>query len=167
MKKFIQDLNRVEGSFIRKILQANFWIILNYRIGNFFYYKNMFIVSKIFWLINKILYKVDIDPGAKLAGGLRFVHPMCIVIGREVISEGELTIYQGVTLGGSINKTKKHKNILLKQPYLLDKVIIYTSAVVIGPILIGENSLIGANATITKDIPDNSIGFANNIIKSK
>ncbi|WP_026810897.1 serine O-acetyltransferase [Arenibacter latericius] len=165
VKRFRLDLNRLEGSLFSKMLNISFWIILNYRISNLFYYNNMFVISKIFWMINRIVFTVDIDPGAKLAGGLKLVHPMCIVVGREVVSKGKLTLYQSTTLGGSNNKETFHDDILVKQPYIYDNVIIYTASVVIGPIIIQENAIISANSTITKNVPKNATMYGVN--KSK
>ncbi len=165
MKAFKKDIARIEGRFLRKILNISFWIILNYRISNFFYYKNLFVISKVFWFINRIVFTVDIDPGAKLAGGLKLIHPMCIVVGREVNSLGRLTLYQSTTLGGSNNQEEIHNGILIRQPYIYDNVVIYTSSVVIGPIVIGENSIISTNSTVTKDVTGNSVVFGVNKIK--
>lgn len=166
MKAFRSDINRLDGGWSRKLLNISFWIILNYRISNFFYYKNLFFISKCFWVFNRIVFTVDIDPGAKLAGGLKLVHPMCIVIGREVNSLGSLTLYQSTTLGGSNFKEAIHNGITIKQPYIYDNVIIYTAAVVIGPIIIGENSVISTSSTITKNVPANSIVFGVNKVKT-
>lgn len=165
MKAFRKDINRLNGGWGRKLLNISFWIILNYRISNFFYYKKLFIISKFFWLFNRIVFTVDIDPGAKLAGGLRLVHPMCIVVGREVNSLGRLTLYQSTTLGGSNFKEAIHNGMIIKQPYIYDNVIIYTAAVIIGPIIIGKNSVISTNSTITKNVPENSVMFGVNKVK--
>lgn len=166
MSAFRQDISRLDGGWGRKLLNISFWIILNYRISNFFYYKNLFFISKFFWLVNRIIFTVDIDPGAKLAGGLKLIHPMCIVVGREVNSRGRLTLYQSTTLGGSNFKEAIHNGITIKQPYIYDNVIIYTASVVIGPIIIGANSVISTNSTITKNVPDNSIMFGVNNVKN-
>lgn len=165
-KNLNKDLARLDGNSIKKMLNISVWILITYRISNFFYYHNLFIISKLFWLINRLVFTVDIDPGAKLKGGLKLVHPMCIVVGREVESEGALTLYQGTTLGGSNNKVQNYNGKTVKQPYLKDNVIIYSSATVVGPLVIGENSIVAAGATLTKDLPDNSVAYAFNKIKS-
>lgn len=165
-KNLNRDLARLEGSCIKKMLNISVWILIVYRISNFFYYHNLFIISKIFWLINRLLFTVDIDPGAKLKGGLKLVHPMCIVIGREVESEGILTLYQGTTLGGSNNKEQNYKGKIIEQPYLKNNVTVYSSATVVGPLILGENSIVAAGATLTKNLPDNNVAYAFNQIKS-
>lgn len=167
MGAFKQDINRIEGGKLRKMLNISFWILLNYRISNFFFYKNLFVISKIFWLTNRIVFTVDIDPGAKLAGGLKLIHPMCIVVGREVTSLGRLTLYQSTTLGGSNNQESKQEGIIIRQPYIYDNVVIYTSSVVLGPIVIGANSIIAASSTVTKNVPKNSLAYGVNRHKVK
>jgi serine O-acetyltransferase len=167
MKTFKKDIQRIEGGVFRKMLNISFWIILNFRISNFFYRNGFFIISKFFWLANRIVFTVDIDPGANLAGGLKLTHPMCIVVGREVISLGNLTLYQSTTLGGSNNQEVIYNGKTVKQPYIYTNVIIYTSSVVIGPLIIGENSTVATNSTITKNVPENSIAYGVNKIKNK
>ena len=167
LKKLRKDYARLEGGVARKIMNIGLWILLLYRISNFFYYNRLFLISKIVWMFNRLLFTVDIDPGAKLAGGVKLVHPMCIVIGREVESEGYLTIYQGTTLGGSNNREYNYKGKTIKQPYILNNVVIYTSSVIIGPLVLGENSTVAANATLSKNLPENSIAFGFNQIKNK
>lgn len=165
IKAFKEDISRIDGGFFRKILNISFWIVLNYRISNYFYYKNLFVVSKVFWLINRLLFTVDIDPGAKLAGGLKLIHPMCIVVGREVNSLGRLTLYQSTTLGGSNNQEVVYKGHIIRQPYIYENVIVYSSSVVIGAIVIGKNSVIAAHSTITKNVSDNVVAFGANQYK--
>jgi serine O-acetyltransferase len=167
MKTFKRDIQRIEGGIFRKMLNISFWIILNFRISNFFYINGFFIISKFFWLTNRIIFTVDIDPGADLAGGLKLTHPMCIVVGREVISLGKLTLYQSTTLGGSDNKEVVHNGRIVRQPYIYPGVIIYSASVVIGPLIIGENSTIAANSTITKNVPKDSIAYGVNTVKPK
>tara|TARA_R110002049_G_scaffold293010_2_gene477817 strand:- start:7689 stop:8195 length:507 start_codon:yes stop_codon:yes gene_type:complete len=167
MRTFKEDIKRIDGGVFRKMLNISFWIIFNFRISCFFYKNGFFIISKFFWLVNRIVFTVDIDPGADLAGGLKLIHPMCIVVGREVTSLGNLTLYQSTTLGGSNDQEIMYKGKIVRQPYIYKDVIIYTSSVVIGPLIIGANSTIATNSTITKNVPENSIAFGVNSIKLK
>ena len=151
---------------IKVFLDINIYMVLLYRISHFFFKNHIFIIAKIFWLLNRLLFCIDIDPGAKLGPGLRLVHPMSIVVGRDVVSESDLVIYQNVTIGGSANKTSVHNNEIIKQPYFKKNVIIYASSVVIGPIVIGENVIIAANSTVFKDVEDEKLVFGINQIKN-
>lgn len=168
---FIRDIELYKkaknSNSLKVFLDINIYMVLLYRISNFFYRYHIFIIAKIFWLLNRLLFCIDIDPGAKLGPGLRLVHPMSIVIGRDVISEGDLIVYQNVTIGGSNNKTSKYNDFVIKQPYFKKNVVLYASSVVIGPIIIGENSIIAANATISKNVADNSVAFGFNKSKLK
>lgn len=78
-----------------------FHCICLYRFSQFFYSIHLDVISKIIWYINRLLFHVDIDYRADLAGGIRLVHGLGTVIGHETKSLGNLTIYQGVTIGGN------------------------------------------------------------------
>lgn len=169
MKSFKRDIQLYKiskkQSTLRLFLDINIWIVLNYRVSNYFYKKNLFFISKIFWLINRILFSIDIDPGAKLGPGLRLVHPIGIVIGRNVFSERDLSVYQNVTIGGSNEKKRLYNDQTIEQPYFGEGVKVYASAVVIGPVVVGNNSIIAANSTIFKDIDQNMLAYATNKTK--
>ena len=90
---------------------------------------------------------IEIHPGAKIGRGLFMDHGMGIVIGETAEVGDNVTIYHGVTLGGTgKDKGKRH-------PTVGDNVIIGSGAKVLGPINIGNNSKIGANAVVVKDVP--------------
>ncbi len=90
---------------------------------------------------------VDIHPAARIAGGFFIDHGTGVVVGETCEIDEDVTIYQGVTLGGvSIKREKRH-------PTLRRNVVVGTGAKVLGPITIGENSRIGANSVVVKDVP--------------
>ena len=110
-------------------------------------------MGKIIWYINRLLFHVDIDYKADLAGGFVLIHGLGTVIGGSVRSEGRMIIYQGVTIGGNNGKTRNLENgKTLYQPLLKDNVTIYTNACVFGPVIINENTIIKAGSMITHDI---------------
>ncbi|EWH14542.1 serine acetyltransferase [Cellulophaga geojensis KL-A] len=170
MRSFKRDIQLYKigkkTSTLRVFLDINIWIVLVYRFSNFFYNKNLFFISKIFWLFNRIIFSIDIDPGASLGPGLKLVHPIGIVIGRDVFSEGDLFVYQNVTIGGSDNKLRYYNGKKIEQPYFHKNVKIYSSSVVIGPIVVGNNSVIAANSTIFKDISANTMAYSVNMFKA-
>ena len=94
---------------------------------------------------------IEIHPGATIGEKLFIDHGMGVVIGETAEVGNNVTIYHGVTLGG-IGGDKGSK----RHPTVKDNVIIGTGAKILGPITIGENSKIGANAVVLKDVPPNS-----------
>jgi serine O-acetyltransferase len=105
------------------------------------------------WLsqIGRWLTGVEIHPGAKLGPGFFIDHGMGVVIGETAEIGTDVTIYHGVTLGGtSLNKGKRH-------PTLGDRVVVGAGAKILGAIEIGDDSRIGANAVVVKSVPANSV----------
>ncbi len=104
---------------------------------------------------------IEIHPGAQLGSGVFIDHGMGVVIGETAIVGNDVTLYHGVTLGGtSLNKGKRH-------PTIGDRVTIGAGAKVLGNIEIGADSRIGANAVVVKSVPENSvvIGVPGQIVK--
>lgn len=94
---------------------------------------------------------IEIHPGATIGPNLFIDHGMGVVIGETAEVGACVTLYHGVTLGGtSLNKGKRH-------PTLEDNVVVGAGAKILGAITVGENSRIGANAVVVKDVPENSV----------
>ena len=94
---------------------------------------------------------VEIHPGARLGDGFFIDHGMGVVIGETAEVGSDVTIYHGVTLGGtSLNKGKRH-------PTIGDRVVIGAGAKILGAIEVGTDSRIGANAVVVKSVPSNSV----------
>jgi len=99
----------------------------------------------------RLLTGVDIHPAATLAPGVFIDHATGVVIGETAEVGSDVTIYQGVTLGGtSLDQGKRH-------PTVGDRVIIGAGAQVLGPVTIGHDSQIGANAVVVKPVPPGSV----------
>jgi serine O-acetyltransferase len=161
------DFRAYSGSFkhfYRPLIKIHFYCNLNFRLSHFFYQLRLLPIARIFWLFNRIVFAVDIDPGAQLKGGMLIVHGIGIVIGRYVIAEGFFKIYHGATLGGNNGKELIFHNTLLKQPYLRANVVIGIRSAVLGPVIIGRGAVVGTNALITRDVADNSVMIGNNQI---
>ncbi len=93
---------------------------------------------------------IEIHPGAKIGRRLFIDHGMGVVIGETAIIGDDVTLYQGVTLGGTgKEKGKRH-------PTLRDGVFVGNNANVLGNIVIGENSRVGAGSVVLRDVPPNS-----------
>lgn len=142
------------GKAVATILfNPNFHSICLFRLSSFFNKIHLSIISKILWYLNRLLFHVDIDYRADLAGGFVMIHGLGTVIGRSVCSKGKLTIYQGVTIGGNNGKTRVDNNgKIWGQPLIEDNVIIYTNACVFGPIVISRDMVIKAGSIITHDV---------------
>ena len=103
---------------------------------------------------------IEIHPGATIGSNFFIDHGMGIVIGETTIIKNNVTLYQGVTLGGVKSvKDKRH-------PTLEENVIVGAGAKILGPITIGKNSKVGANSVVTKNVPPNTtvIGIPGRIL---
>lgn len=161
MKRIIADIKAYsKGSKLKVVktilLNYNFHCVLIYRISYFFNKMHLPIFSEILKFINRVIYSVDIDYRADLAGGFVLVHGAGVVIGANVKTIGPLKIYQGVTLGGNNGKIRYIKDTRVTQPIVGKNVILCANASVFGPVVIGDNSIIGAGTIITRDIDKNS-----------
>jgi len=111
----------------------------------------------------RFLTGIEIHPGAEIGEGLFIDHGMGVVIGETSVVGKNVTLFQGVTLGGTgKEKGKRHPNIG-------DNVVIGTGAKVLGNITVGANAYIGANAVVLKDVPANStvVGVPGRITKQE
>lgn len=117
------------------------------------------------WLsqVGKFFTGIEIHPGADIGAKFFIDHGMGVVIGETTIIGNNVLIYQGVTLGGTgLQKGKRH-------PTIEDNVVIGAGAKILGNIIIGENSYVGANAVVIKDVPPNStvVGVPGRIAKQE
>jgi serine O-acetyltransferase len=106
---------------------------------------------------------IEIHPGAKIGRRFFIDHGMGVVIGETSEIADDVTIYQGVTLGGtSHSKEKRH-------PSVQDGVVIGVDATILGPVTIGRNSRIGAGSVVLNDVPANStvVGIPGRVVKSE
>lgn len=125
--------------------------VLLYRVANFFWKLGLPFVPR--YLSNLALQftGIDIHPGASIGRHFFIDHGTGVVIGETSVIGNNVTLYQGVTLGGtSLQKKKRH-------PTLGNNIIVGAGAKILGPITIGNNVKIGANSVVTKDVPANCI----------
>lgn len=106
---------------------------------------------------------IEIHPGAKIGKRLFIDHGMGVVIGETTIIGENVTLFQGVTLGGTGKERGK------RHPTLRDNVVVGTGAKVLGDITVGNNVMVGANAVVLRDVPDDStvVGVPGRIAKKK
>lgn len=106
---------------------------------------------------------IEIHPGAEIGEGFFIDHGMGVVIGETTIIGNNVLLYQGVTLGGTGKERGK------RHPTIGDNVVVGAGAKVLGNITVGENSYIGSNAVVIKDVPQNStvVGVPGRITKQE
>ena len=129
-----------------------------HRIANFFAIAKFNLVARIISQFSRFLTGIEIHPKAKIGKNLFIDHGMGVVIGETSDIGDNVTIYHMATLGGispSINSDKQRE--IKRHPTLQDNVVVGSGAQVLGPITIGKNAKIGANAVVTKDVPENGV----------
>ena len=138
--------------------------LIAYRVSHFFYKHNRFFIARLISQLARFFTGIEIHPGATIGKGLFIDHGMGVVIGETAEVGDDVTIYHGVTLGG----TGKHKG--KRHPTIGNNVLIGTGAKVLGPITIGDNAKIGANSVVLHNVPEGAtaVGIrAKNILKNK
>jgi serine O-acetyltransferase len=136
------------------ICYPGYHALLFYRLTNWLWQANWRVLGRFISSIGRLVTLIEIHPGAEI--GRRFVidHGSAIVIGETSIIGDDVTLYQGVTLGGVSPSVNSHEQVDQKRhPTLASDVIIGSGAQILGPITIGEGARVGANAVVTKDIP--------------
>jgi serine O-acetyltransferase len=125
--------------------------VWGHRISHWLWHRGARLAARAFAELTRILTGVDIHPGAVLGAGLFIDHATGVVIGETARVGDDVTLYQGVTLGGTGRDTGK------RHPTVGDRVTIGAGAKVLGPITVGEDSRIGANAVVIKPVPPGSV----------
>ena len=129
-----------------------------HRIANFFQLAKFYLVARIISQLSRFLTGIEIHPGAKIGKNLFIDHGMGVVIGETSEIGNNVTIYHMATLGGiapSINSNDQRNT--KRHPTIEDDVVIGSGAQVLGPVTVGRCAKIGANAVITKDVPEKSV----------
>ena len=132
--------------------------IFFHRIANFFSVANFDLIARIISQFSRFLTGIEIHPRAKIGKNLFIDHGMGVVIGETSEIGENVTIYHMVTLGGiapSINSNGQRN--IKRHPTIEDDVVIGSGAQVLGPVRVGRCAKIGANAVITKDVPEKAV----------
>jgi serine O-acetyltransferase len=121
-----------------------------YRIAHFFYLRRWFVTARFISHIGRFLTGIEIHPGAKIGEGLFIDHGLGVVIGETAEIGNNVTLYQGVTLGGTgKEKGKRH-------PTIGNNVVVSSGAKVLGSFTVGDNVKIGAGSVVLKAVPPDS-----------
>ena len=161
------------GNFLQSIIdrdpaaKSKLSLILTYpgvkavffhRIANFFSVAKFDLIARIISQFSRFLTGIEIHPGAKIGKNLFIDHGMGVVIGETSDIGDNVTIYHMATLGGiapSINSNEQRN--IKRHPTIEDEVVIGSGAQVLGPVTVGRCAKIGANAVITKDVPEKAV----------
>ena len=161
------------GNFLQSIIdrdpaaKSKLSLILTYpgvkavffhRIANFFSVAKFHLIARIISQFSRFLTGIEIHPGAKIGKNLFIDHGMGVVIGETSDIGDNVTIYHMATLGGiapSINSNDQRN--IKRHPTIEDEVVIGSGAQVLGPVTVGRCAKIGANAVITKDVPEKAV----------
>ena len=129
-----------------------------HRIANFFSVAKFDLIARIISQFSRFLTGIEIHPGARIGKNLFIDHGMGVVIGETSEIGDNVTIYHMATLGGiapSINSNDQRN--IKRHPTIEDEVVIGSGAQVLGPVTVGRCAKIGANAVITKDVPEKAV----------
>ncbi|EIM07676.1 serine O-acetyltransferase [Planococcus antarcticus DSM 14505] len=121
-----------------------------HRLAHFFFKNKLFFIARIISQISRFFTGIEIHPGAVIGRRFFIDHGMGVVIGETCEIGDNVTLYQGVTLGGTGKERGK------RHPTLEDNVLVATGAKVLGSIVIGANSKVGAGSVVLKNVPMNS-----------
>lgn len=157
----IRERDPAIKSNMEVFLYPSFKAILSYRIAHRFYVKKHYFLAR--WISQRAVRKtgIEIHPGATIGKGLFIDHGSGVIIGETAELGDNVTLYQGVTLGGTGKEQGK------RHPTLRDNVMVSAGAKVLGSFTIGENSKIGAGSVVLKEVPPNCtvVGVPGRIVK--
>jgi serine O-acetyltransferase len=127
-----------------------FHAMLFYRLAHWFWVNQFYFLGRFVSHLGRFFTGIEIHPGAKIGRGFFIDHGMGVVIGETAEIGDNCTLYHGVTLGGtSWAKEKRH-------PTLGDNVVVGSGAKILGPFTVGDNSKVGSNSVVVKEVPPDS-----------
>ena len=129
-----------------------------HKVANFFAIAKFHLVARIISQFSRFLTGIEIHPKANIGKNLFIDHGMGVVIGETSEIGDNVTIYHMATLGGispSVNSNEQRN--IKRHPTLKDNVVVGSGAQILGPVTVGKNAKIGANAVVTKDVPENAV----------
>ena len=157
----IRERDPAIKSNLEVFLYPSFKVILRYRLAHKLYLKKHYFLAR--WISQRAARKtgIEIHPGATIGRGLFIDHGSGVIIGETTVIGDNVTLYQGVTLGGTgKEKGKRH-------PTLKDNVMVSAGAKILGSFTIGENSKIGAGSVVLEEVPPNCtvVGVPGRIVR--
>ena len=129
-----------------------------HQIANFFSVAKFDLIARMISQFSRFLTGIEIHPKAKIGKNLFIDHGMGVVIGETSEIGDNVTIYHMATLGGiSPSIDSDNQRDAKRHPTLLNNVVVGSGAQVLGPVVVGKNAKVGANAVVTKDVPENAV----------
>lgn len=157
----IQERDPAIKTPLEVLLYPSFRVMIQYRKAHKLYQNGHYFLAR--WISQRAARKtgIEIHPGAQIGKGLFIDHGNGVIIGETAIIGDNVTLYQGVTLGGTGKETGK------RHPTLRDNVMVSAGAKVIGSFTIGENSKIGAGSVVLEEVPPNCtvVGVPGRVVK--
>ncbi len=137
--------------------------ILLHRIAHFLWKLKIPVVPRLISHINRLITGIEIHPGAKIGRRFFIDHGMGVVIGETTEIGDDVSIFQGVTLGGTGKERGK------RHPTIGNRVVIGAGAKILGPVKIGNDVKIGAGSVVVRDVPDNStvVGIPGKVVRHR
>jgi len=163
LKNFLNEIDSIierdpaAGSRLGVLfLYPTFHVMFFYKIGNILWRYNLQFLARMVMYFARIFTGIEIHPAAKIGNNFFMDHGLGIVIGETTEIGENVTIYQGVTLGGIMPSIESESQRNQKRhPTIGNNVIIGSGAQILGSIKVGDNARIGANSVVTKDVPPN------------
>ena len=159
--RIIKERDPAIHSSMEVLLYPSFKVMIHYRLAH-----KLYVSGHYFWaryISQRGVRKtgIEIHPGAQIGKGFFIDHGNGVIIGETTIIGDNVTLYQGVTLGGT---GKEHGK---RHPTIGNNVLISTGAKVLGPFKVGDNSRIGANAVVLQEVPPDStvVGIKARVVK--
>lgn len=134
------------------LFNPGFMAVLYYRIANFLYLNRVPLIPKLIMFTARIIWGIEIGYSARIDEGFRLTHGCGTVIGGDVIIGKNVTILHQVTLGTNFKNKREYKGKTITQPVIQDECMVLAGAKIVGPVIVGNNSVIGANSVVTKDV---------------
>lgn len=159
--RIIRERDPAIHSNMEVFLYPSFKVMIYYRIAHKLYLKEHYFLAR--WISQKAVRKtgIEIHPGAQIGKGFFIDHGNGVIIGETTIIGDNVTLYQGVTLGGTGKEQGK------RHPTIGNNVMISTGAKILGSFKIGDNSKIGAGSVVLKEVPPGStvVGVPGHVVK--
>ena len=159
--RIIRERDPAIHSNMEVFLYPSFKVMIHYRIAHRLYEKGHYFLAR--WVSQRGVRKtgIEIHPGAKIGKGFFIDHGNGVIIGETTVIGDNVTLYQGVTLGGTGKEQGK------RHPTIGNNVMISTGAKVLGSFKIGDNSKIGAGSVVLKEVPPGStvVGVPGQVVK--
>ncbi len=132
--------------------------VIFHNISNRLWKMNLLLLARIISQTSRFFTGIEIHPAARIGKNLFIDHGMGVVIGETSEIGDNVTLYHAVTLGGvSPSIDSDNQRLLKRHPTLKNDVVVGSGAQILGPIIVGENAKVGANAVVTKDVPKDAV----------